>query len=590
MNDAHYPFPECPPNWTSTIVGEVISDLQPGFSCSRHNQAGEGIPHLRPMNVSPDGEISLHQVLYVPSDAGTARLVNDDVLFTNTSSTAWVGKTAVVRDAEEWAFSNHMTRLKTAEGVIPEFISQQLHYLCLSGYFAIHCTKHINQSSVSSKQLLDVPIRLAPTSEQIQIASKLSFLLSRERKVRHALESLLSLIDECRTSVLGAACRGELVPNETKLSGTTKRSSDITKYLTKILDVRRRQWQQEQLSRFAAIGKNPVNDRWSNRYKEPVSPSQELSFEVPPGWALVSVDHCGLVQLGKMRSPKNRPRDFARRYIRAANITEQGLDLSNLMEMDFPPGEFEQYQLKKGDLVLAEASGSPQQVGKPALWSGAITDCCYQNTVIRLRPTQVTPEFLLIVFQYMYRSGAFAQTASGAGINHLSAERFIRMPLALPPLTEQRQIVIEVRRRMHTLDKMGSTMQLALKDLSHLRQSLYYQAFSGQLVESMSESESAVALLEQLRSSRASRSEEEKRKRQARVRAKKKKELATMKSLEEISQTHLGEILDHQKRPLSARELWKASELTIDDFYAQLKVEMGKTLQETEQRMLEIRK
>src|SRR5205823_2068751 len=142
-------------------------EIRSGYSSGKHNQAGQGIPHLRPMNVSPEGQISMEDVRYVAPSAGSLRLAKADVLFTNTSSTVWVGKTALVEKPSDWGFSNHMTRLRVADGISPEFVARQLHYLCLSGYFAFHCKKHINQSSVAGAQLAaEVPFRLPPANEQ----------------------------------------------------------------------------------------------------------------------------------------------------------------------------------------------------------------------------------------------------------------------------------------------------------------------------------------------------------------------------------------------------------------------------------------
>src|SRR5207248_11471211 len=103
---------------------------------------------------------------------------------------------------------------------------------------------------------------------------------------------------------------------------------------------------------------------------------------------------------------------------------------------------------------LSEASGTPEQVGKPAIWRGEIEDCCFQNTVIRFRPIIVSTEFLFIVLQHLYKSGAFAESSSGSGINHLSRERFARMPIALPPLAEQKRIVEDVSRRLSALERL----------------------------------------------------------------------------------------------------------------------------------------
>src|SRR5437764_2092253 len=96
---SQYPFQDddCPRGWIETVIGEVLDELQTGFSSGKHNSSGDGIAHLRPMNVSIDGEIVLDDVRYVSPDAGYLRLADNDVLFTNTSSTLWVGKTALVQ-------------------------------------------------------------------------------------------------------------------------------------------------------------------------------------------------------------------------------------------------------------------------------------------------------------------------------------------------------------------------------------------------------------------------------------------------------------------------------------------------------------
>src|ERR1041385_615486 len=114
-----YPFRQgrLPRGWAETTVGEVLLEVQSGFSSGKHNQSGEGIPHLRPMNVSPLGEISLEDVRYISPEVGGLRLAEDDVLFTNTSSTVWVGKSALVQQPGDWAFSNHMTRLRVGTGM-----------------------------------------------------------------------------------------------------------------------------------------------------------------------------------------------------------------------------------------------------------------------------------------------------------------------------------------------------------------------------------------------------------------------------------------------------------------------------------------
>ena len=63
-----------------------------------------------------------------------------------------------------------------------------------------------------------------------------------------------------------------------------------------------------------------------------------------------------------------------------------------------------------------------------------------------------------------------------------------------------------------------------------------------------------------------------------------------MHTLEDVKPTHLADILRRVHQPLAACELWRASGLGIDDFYAQLKRELGKSLKETgKDRLLEVK-
>ena len=59
--------------------------------------------------------------------------------------------------------------------------------------------------------------------------------------------------------------------------------------------------------------------------------------------------------------------------MRAANVTWNGLSLEDVKEMNFSEREVETFRLVPGDILLSEASGSPSEVGKPAIWKR--TDC-----------------------------------------------------------------------------------------------------------------------------------------------------------------------------------------------------------------------
>jgi type I restriction enzyme, S subunit len=206
-----------------------------------------------------------------------------------------------------------------------------------------------------------------------------------------------------------------------------------------------------------------------------------LTLPVPHGWIRTSIAAIGDVRLGRQRSPKNRSAVYPTKYLRAANITWSGIDVSDVLDMEFRPAELETYRLHPGDVLLSEASGSASEVGKPAVWNGELENCCFQNTVIRFRPKAVDSKFALVAFQHFARNGIFSRVAKGVGIHHLSADRFASMPVFLPPLNEQRRIVEKIEELFSDLEAGVAALARARANLKRYRASVLKAAVEGSL-------------------------------------------------------------------------------------------------------------
>jgi type I restriction enzyme S subunit len=194
------------------------------------------------------------------------------------------------------------------------------------------------------------------------------------------------------------------------------------------------------------------------------------------------VDRVGAVRLGRQRSPDKHTGEHATKYIRAANVKASGLDLSDILEMDFTPTERVVFALRTGDILLTEASGSSSQVGRAALWNGELSNCCYQNTIIRFRPHAALPDYALTVFRHYAASGIFGRVARGVGIQHLGASRFAELQFPLPPFDEQRRITEAVNLRITEVRTAGDHLRSALKRLDAQRKEILATAVSGELV------------------------------------------------------------------------------------------------------------
>ena len=193
------------------------------------------------------------------------------------------------------------------------------------------------------------------------------------------------------------------------------------------------------------------------------------------------VSRVGSVRLGRQRSPDKHTGRHPTKYLRAGNITSRGLDVTDVLEMDFTPQERRVFGLRRNDVVLAEASGSASQVGRGAIWREEIPDCCYQNTVIRFRPHAVSADYGLLVFRHYAASGLFAKAARGVGILHLGASRFASLPFPVPPEHEQARIVEEFRARELALRQAEASLLNASTRLREQVREVLAAAATGEL-------------------------------------------------------------------------------------------------------------
>lgn len=149
------------------------------------------------------------------------------------------------------------------------------------------------------------------------------------------------------------------------------------------------------------------------------------------------------VALGRQRSPQHDSGPYMVPYLRAANVKDGVLDLTDVKAMNFTPAEQQIFSLRSGDVLVTEGSGSLRSVGASAVWREELEGkVCFQNTLLRLRPRTGITDGLFLEWwaRSAFGSGLFASIATGANIYHISAERVRALPIELPPLEEQRRI------------------------------------------------------------------------------------------------------------------------------------------------------
>src|SRR3989344_2923517 len=199
--------------WEEKKLKYLVEEINSGYACGRHAKSGEGLVHFRPYNITPSGNISYELVKIVDPNFSDKRLKYGDIIFNNTNSQVWVGKTCAYDKNEEVGFSNHMTRIRINKDLLNfKYLAKYLHFLFQKGFYYKIMKSHVNQSSVNIDRLQEIDIPHPKSlQEQQSIVSSIESKFSIIDKVEQVVEESLKKTEKLRKSILKAAFEGKLV-------------------------------------------------------------------------------------------------------------------------------------------------------------------------------------------------------------------------------------------------------------------------------------------------------------------------------------------------------------------------------------------
>jgi type I restriction enzyme S subunit len=205
----------------------------------------------------------------------------------------------------------------------------------------------------------------------------------------------------------------------------------------------------------------------------------------PDSWERVTVDEAGDIGLGRQRHPDWHMGPNMKPYLRVANVFEDRIDTSDVMEMHWPGETFDQFKLHPGDVLLNEGQ-TPDLLGRPAIYRGEPPEIAFTNSLIRFKANHgVLPEFALLVFRRHMRAGRFKRESRiTTNIAHLSAARLKPIEFPIPPLDVQGRIVALADERLTAANRLADGLAAARAHRTNLRRSLLDAAFSGRLTGS----------------------------------------------------------------------------------------------------------
>ncbi len=217
------------------------------------------------------------------------------------------------------------------------------------------------------------------------------------------------------------------------------------------------------------------------------------------------VSEVAVVGGGIQKQQKRRPVRNTFPFLRVANVARGKLDLDEIHQIELFDGELERYQLERGDLLVVEGNGSPDQIGRAATWRGEISHAVHQNHLIRVRPSEeLLPRYLELIWNSPLVIDQLREVSrSTSGLYTLSTAKVKSVKIPVPSLADQESLVDDADIWETRINAARVVLQSAAARSRHLRNSVLNKALAGALIPQDPQDEPASTLLERIEIERA---------------------------------------------------------------------------------------
>ncbi|MBY0307931.1 MAG: restriction endonuclease subunit S [Phycisphaerales bacterium] len=502
-----------PTGWTESCLGDLLEVVRGvGFpATAKKATSGDGIVGcLRTTNVQ--ATVEWDDLWFIPETfvRSPDQIVRKhDILISLANSLYLVGKVALVGEVPvRSTLGAFISAIRTPEPLDARFVYYQMAAEQTQQAIRAMASTTTNISNVSTTKVANLPLRIAPLSEQTRIADRIDELFTDLAAGVASLERVKRNLARYRAAVLHAAVTGRLTAGWRKKNG--KSEEPAPKLLQRILIERRRQWEQRALAKYEKAGKEPPKG-WKERYTEPKPPrlttegTQTVLPTLPAGWCWASIDQVSDVTGGVAKNQKEAGRKGMREvpYLRVANVQRGFLNLDEIKSISATEADIHELRLQVGDVLFTEG-GDRDKLGRGWVWNGELGECIHQNHIFRAR--LFLSELLPVLVshagnsygQIWFRSNGI-QSVNLASISLGVLRQF---PVPIAPATEQAAIVEAVTEKLSQIDSLEAEVARGLTRAAGLRQAILRAAFEGKLVPQDPADEPAEMLLERIRAQR----------------------------------------------------------------------------------------
>ena len=350
-------------------------------------------------------------------------------------------------------------------------------------------------------------LRVPPLEEQRRIAAAARELLTRAGVVRDSLRAGRRVLRRFRQSILAAAAEGRLTEDWRRGRAVREAAAELLgRVFAERLAAFESDLRQARMSGLRPPKKPFQLEPGAWQVPEPLSLPA-----LPEGWEIAPLqDLTETLQYGtSKRADKNRKDGVP--VLRMGNIRDGEIDLSDLKMIDPAAEDIPRFLLRRGD-ILFNRTNSPELVGKAAVFA-VDRQAVFASYLVRIGCDErlVLPDYLCGWINSPWgRQWARTVRTDCVSQSNINASKLRTLPVPLPPLEEQREIVRRTREAFALADAVDKAIETALAEAEQLPRAILERAMRGELVPSEAELarldgreyESAAVLLDRVRADR----------------------------------------------------------------------------------------
>ena len=219
-----------------------------------------------------------------------------------------------------------------------------------------------------------------------------------------------------------------------------------------------------------------------------------MPFEVPKGWVWTTVsDISKSILYGVSESAKSTGKY---KLLRITDIQNNQVDWDTVPFTNFDANKVSSYILCNGDILFARTGAT---VGKSYLIKKLTQKAIYASYLIRVQTFNlVIPEYVKLFFESDYYWAQIELNSVGIGQPNVNGTILGSLNIPLPPLSEQKRIVIEIERWLsliNVIEENKVDLQTAIKQA---KSKILELAIHGKLVPQDPNDEPASELLKRI--------------------------------------------------------------------------------------------